>query len=155
MFLRSLGRYKGLVFAGRTFFLAPNLARPRPAALPGAPTRPTRGMSRFGFYRSRTKLIQLVHLGASLRTQAGSPAGQRAARARRGAGRPVARPPAARRLAPGYTDMPCMKRACRDKKASVHWSAAKEKERLSSRGQTADEPVVNRGFCSSIGLPNI
>ena len=32
-----------------------------------------------------------------------------------------------------FPDMPCMKRICRDKKASVHWSAARKKERLSSR----------------------
>ena len=30
--------------------------------------------------------------------------------------------------------MPCMKRVHRDKKASVHWSAARNKERFSSRG---------------------
>ena len=29
--------------------------------------------------------------------------------------------------------MPCMKRVYRDKKASVHWSAARKKERFSSR----------------------
>ena len=30
--------------------------------------------------------------------------------------------------------MPCMNRVYRDKKASVHWSAARNKERFSSRG---------------------
>ena len=35
------------LFSGRIVLLAPNLARPRPAAPPGAPTRPARGM--FGF----------------------------------------------------------------------------------------------------------
>ena len=29
--------------------------------------------------------------------------------------------------------MPCMKRVYRDKKASFHWSAARNKERFSSR----------------------
>ena len=32
-----------------------------------------------------------------------------------------------------FPDMPCMKRVYRDKKASVHWSAARKKERFSSR----------------------
>ena len=32
-----------------------------------------------------------------------------------------------------FPDMPCMKRVYRDKKASVHWSAARNKERFSSR----------------------
>ena len=31
-----------------------------------------------------------------------------------------------------FRDMPCMKRVYRDKKASVHWSAARKKERFSS-----------------------
>ena len=31
-----------------------------------------------------------------------------------------------------FPDMPCMKRVYRDKKASVHWSAARTKERFSS-----------------------
>ena len=51
--------------------------------------------------------------------------------------------------------MPCMKRVYRDKKASVHWSAAKNKERFSSRGYTVYQPVVNRGFCSPVGLSRI
>ena len=33
-----------------------------------------------------------------------------------------------------FPDMPCMKKAYRDKKASVHWSAAGNEERPSSRG---------------------
>ena len=33
-----------------------------------------------------------------------------------------------------FPDMPCMKRVYRDKRASVHWSAARNKERFSSRG---------------------
>ena len=45
-------------------------------------------------------------------------------------------------------DMSCMKRNFRDKKASVHWPAARNKERFSSRGYTANEPLINR---SSIG----
>ena len=32
-----------------------------------------------------------------------------------------------------FPDMHCMKRVYRDKKASFHWSAAKKKERFSSR----------------------
>ena len=32
-----------------------------------------------------------------------------------------------------FLDMPCMKRAYRVKKASFHWSAARNKERCSSR----------------------
>ena len=32
-----------------------------------------------------------------------------------------------------FPDMPCMKRVYRDKKASVHWSAARKKPRFSSR----------------------
>ena len=35
---------------------------------------------------------------------------------------------------PVFPDMPCMKRVYRDKKASVYWSAARNKERFSSRG---------------------
>ena len=34
---------------------------------------------------------------------------------------------------PPFPDMPCMKRVYTDKKASVHWSAARKKERFSSR----------------------
>ena len=33
-----------------------------------------------------------------------------------------------------FPDMPCMKKVYRDKKASVHWSAARNEERPSSRG---------------------
>ena len=36
--------------------------------------------------------------------------------------------------APYFPDMPCMKRFYKDKKASVHWSAARKKERFSSHG---------------------
>ena len=32
-----------------------------------------------------------------------------------------------------FPDMPCMKRVYKDEKASVHWSAARNKERFSSR----------------------
>ena len=32
-----------------------------------------------------------------------------------------------------FPDMPCMKRVYIDKKASVHWSAARKKERFSPR----------------------
>ena len=40
------------MFPGRIILLAPNPARPRPAAPPGAPTRPARDMSGFWFDRS-------------------------------------------------------------------------------------------------------
>ena len=40
--------------------------------------------------------------------------------------------------------MPCMKRIYRDKKASVHWSAARKKERFSPRKLTADKSRINR-----------
>ena len=45
--MRSCRGYTRLVFPGRTVLLAPNPARPSPAAPPGAPTRPARGMSGF------------------------------------------------------------------------------------------------------------
>ena len=32
-----------------------------------------------------------------------------------------------------FSDMPCIKKVHRDKKASVHWSAARRKKRFSSR----------------------
>ena len=47
-FLRWLRKYGVFLFPERIVLLAPNLARPRPAAPPGAPTRPARGM--FGFW---------------------------------------------------------------------------------------------------------
>ena len=37
------------------------------------------------------------------------------------------------RFSIAFPDMPCMKRVYKDKKASVHWSAARNKERFSSR----------------------
>ena len=43
-FFRFLGGIGGPLFPGRIVLLAPNLARPRPAAPPGAPTRPACGM---------------------------------------------------------------------------------------------------------------
>ena len=46
-FLRCLGAYGGPLFPGRIVMLAPNLARPRPAAPPGASTQTVRGMSGF------------------------------------------------------------------------------------------------------------
>ena len=33
-----------------------------------------------------------------------------------------------------FPDMPCMKRVHKDKKTSVHWSAARNKKHFSSRG---------------------
>ena len=46
-FLRCLGGYEGPLFREQPLLMAPNRARPRPAAPPGAPTRPARGMSGF------------------------------------------------------------------------------------------------------------
>ena len=40
--------------------------------------------------------------------------------------------------------MPCMKRVCRDKWASVYWSADSNEERSWSRWYTAGQPVMNR-----------
>ena len=48
-----------------------------------------------------------------------------------------------------------MKTVYRDKKASVHWSAAKNKERFSPRGLTARHPLVNREFVPTFGLHRI
>ena len=47
-----------------------------------------------------------------------------------------------------FPDMPCMKRDYKDKKATAHWSAARNKERFSSRGSTAGfvPPSVYIGF---------
>ena len=47
--------------------------------------------------------------------------------------------------------MPCMKIMYRDTKASVHWSAARNEERSSSRGSTAGRKQI----CSPIGLHRI
>ena len=50
-----------------------------------------------------------------------------------------------------FPDMPCMKRVYRDKKASV----IVQQPGRTSASRPVDEPVVNRGFCSSIGLHRI
>ena len=50
--------------------------------------------------------------------------------------------------------MRCMKKMQRQK-ASTHWSAARNKERPSSRGETANELHVNRSLFSPIGLHRI
>ena len=64
------------------------------------------------------------------------PGGRRTgpARSRPGSARPRTRP----KVCSGFgfcifPDMPCMKRVYRDKKAALHWSAARTKERSSSR----------------------
>ena len=49
-------------------------------------------------------------------------------------------------------DIPCMKNIYKDNLLSVHWSAAQNKERFSSRGETADQPLV---LFSSIGLKKL
>ena len=51
--------------------------------------------------------------------------------------------------------MPCMKRVYKEKLASVHWSAARNKERFLSRGCTGYQPLVNRSLCSPINLHRI
>ena len=48
-----------------------------------------------------------------------------------------------------------MTRVYRDRKASVHWSAARNEERIPSRGKTAYQLLVYRTFCSSTGLHRI
>ena len=56
--------YDGLLFPGRIVLLAPNLARPRPAALPGSPNRLC-GMSGFWIRQviylrvSRSEILEL------------------------------------------------------------------------------------------------
>ena len=55
-----------------------------------------------------------------------------------------------------FPDMPCMKRVYRDKKASVHWSAARKKKSASRLG---DKPLTNRlsttNFVPAFGLHRI
>ena len=48
------------MFPGRIILLAPNLARPRPAAPPGASTRPARGMS--GFWIRQVSCLNRISL---------------------------------------------------------------------------------------------
>ena len=48
-----------------------------------------------------------------------------------------------------------MKKVYRDKQASVHWSAARNEERPSSRGSTADKPVICRGSTAGFVPPSI
>ena len=50
------------MFPGRIVLLAPNLARPRSAAPPGAPTRPARGMSGFWIRQVGLHRISLVRI---------------------------------------------------------------------------------------------
>ena len=70
-FRRSLGRYKGLVFSGRTVLLAPDPARPRPAAPPGAPTRPAHGVS--GFWIRQVNSIHAQHVRQEIRLSSQQP----------------------------------------------------------------------------------
>ena len=55
----------------------------------------------------------------------------------------------------GLRDMPCMRRVDRDKRAPAHWSAATNEQRPSSRGQTAYQPVVNRGSTERFVPPSV
>ena len=48
--------------------------------------------------------------------------------------------------------MLCMRSICKDEKASVLWSAARNEERPSSRGYTAYHPLVNHSPFSLIRL---
>ena len=41
-----------------------------------------------------------------------------------------------------FPDMPCMKRIYKNRKAPVHWSAARDEERVLFRGKTAGQPDV-------------
>ena len=45
-----------------------------------------------------------------------------------------------------FPEMPCMKRAYKDKSASVHWSAARNEESSWSRLETADNCWSNAVF---------
>ena len=44
-----------------------------------------------------------------------------------------------------FSDFPCMERVDKNKKASFHWSEARNEGRLSSRWSTVDKLVVNGG----------
>ena len=59
---------------------------------------------------------------------------------------------------PLFPDIPCMKRVCRDKKSVVTLVSSQKRRALAvpliNRLSTADEPVVNRGFYSSVGFKN-
>ena len=48
------------------------------------------------------------------------------------------------------SDLPCIKRLFKDTKASIHWSAAKNKE-LPASCCLANKPVVNRSPCPQYG----
>ena len=51
--------------------------------------------------------------------------------------------------------MPCIKKVYGDKKESVHSSAARNKERFSSRGETAVQPRFNRGSTAGFVPPSV
>ena len=54
-----------------------------------------------------------------------------------------------------FPDILGVRMVCRDKKASPYQSTSRNEERLSPRGETAGEPLVNRGCCSCLGLHRI
>ena len=54
-----------------------------------------------------------------------------------------------------FTKMLCIKIVYKDKRAPVHWSAAKNKERFSSRRHSGYQLLVNRSLCFSMGLHRI
>ena len=119
-------KYDRALFPGRIVLLAPNLARPFSAAAPGFPTRPARGMSGFRTRQvcSCTGLCRWIlsmqrHRCTSLHPSASSN---------------KKRFSSCWQTIVTFPDMPCMRLFYKDKKAFVHWSAARTKERFSSRG---------------------
>ena len=54
-----------------------------------------------------------------------------------------------------FPNIPCIQKVYGNKKASVHWSAARNKENFSFRCLTSRSSLVNRGFVSTFGLNKI
>ena len=147
-FLRCLGGYGGPFVPGRIVLLPRNLARPRPAAPPGAPIRPARGMS--GFWIQQVTLefvcpcfrrfVQDSSPRFSGKNKKGrlSPRRDDLSAFRPAPHRPA--PPPSR--APPRPDSPAVcqgfpghalhEQSFRNKQATVHWSAARNEERPSS-----------------------
>ena len=53
-----------------------------------------------------------------------------------------------------FANMPCISINYEDKPASVHWSAARNKERSLSRGQNVYKSAASRTFCSLVDASN-
>ena len=120
MCLRWLGGCEGRLSLGRTFLSASNPAGPRPAASPCAPTRPARGM--FGFLIRQVFFQSRYEIATTLSQLRPTPLPLRAAA------------PCSVSFPSGlgfdrFPDIPCMKKAYRDKWVSGHWSAARNEER--------------------------